>query len=233
MKFESLIQFLGLVMSTASVLDKEKFRRRIFRSSFNKDSALTPQWQEYRYRIPFEGTKSINRAVFNVSRGNSVTWWPGNFSTSDLPHGQRDFMQQWLVQHISVLKPPQSLVQGGRELALSVFALDLPALRHLLVDVGVPASAPWIEDGESRPPLVTLTLLRLQTELHPKSKVINLLRGRASWLDIHLEPAVTSKQNSVHIKDIIECLTAAIHNVTLWLLRAGADINARDHNGFR
>lgn len=164
---------------------------------------------------------------------HDVIWHPKNFNFSDLPRGRSSHIQQWLTQHVNVLKPPKNLIQAGRELALSVFALDIPALRYLLVDVGVPATASWMVGNEFRPPLVTLSVLGILTERNPKSLIMSLLKGRPCWLDEHLDPPLPHPLTTVHVKDIIDSLAAAIHNVTLWLIRAGADVNAADNNNFR
>jgi hypothetical protein len=48
-----------------------------------------------------------------------------------------------------------------------------------------------------------------------------------------MNPPLPDLMHSVHAKDITESLNDAILNISKWLIRAGADLNATDVHGYR
>lgn len=122
---------------------------------------------------------------------------------------------------------------AGRMLGYAVIALDLPALKYILYDLGVPASSIHIADAR-RSAFLTLANIGILGEGHGKSFVYNLLKGHSSWVSHKLVPPLPQRLASVHSLDILDGLKDSIRSVAEWLERAGADPKADDeslHNG--
>lgn len=161
----------------------------------------------------------------------NISWPRGTFSTEGLPEGD-GVISDMLRKFIDLKRPPRTEDEAGMQLCCAVLGLDYTALRFLLVDVGVPATLVHKKDGQ-RPPIVSLAVLGTMADAHSKSAVFALLKGQPLWLDAHMDPQLPKPQHSVHAKDILESMDTAVIGVAKWLLRAGANINARDSNGFR
>ena len=162
----------------------------------------------------------------------SMSWVPGTFDTADLPQGPSPNMTDWLLRYIDPAVPPKDLADAGKQLALAIVALDVPAVKYLLKDVGVPVSVVESEDTQ-QPAIVTLALVGSLAEGHSRSHVFRLLKGERSWLSDLMQPPLPDLMHSVHAKDITESLNEAILNMSKWLIRAGVDLNATDVHGYR
>ncbi len=168
----------------------------------------------------------------NITPEPTVYFTPATFDIEDLPQGRTTEVIDWLLKHINLKKPPSTIGEAGRQLAISIMALDIPAIKHFLYDVGVPGNTNYVDDNH-RPPFVTLASLATMSDGHSKSMVFKILKGQPSWLSIYMNPPIPIPQHSVHAKDIVDGLEEAVRNVTKWLIRAGADPTATDDKGFR
>lgn len=162
----------------------------------------------------------------------AVAWTPGTFDTTDLPQGSSRNMTDWLLRYIDPDVPPRDAASAGKQLALAIIALDVPAVKYLLKDVGVPATLVADEEFQ-QPPVVSLALVGSLAEGHSRSHVFRLLKGERSWLSDLMQPQLPDLMHSVHSKDITDSLNEAVLNVSTWLIRAGADLNATDAHGYR
>ena len=64
---------------------------------------------------------------------------------------------------------------------MAVFGLDIPAVRYLLYDVGVPVNTRNKNDAD-RTAIISLSMVGTLAEGHGKSHVYNLLKGvRSRW----------------------------------------------------
>lgn len=191
-------------------------------ASILMDSRYT--WRDTQADIKFDKDKILEIAP--------ILWTPATFDTSDLPQGPPSGITDWLLQYIDPKTPPKDLVSAGKQLALAIIALDIPALKYLLKDVGVPVTVVADEDTK-QPPFVSLALVSSLAEGHSRSHVFKLLKGERSWISDLMRPPLPDSMHSVHAKDITESLNEAILNVSKWFIRAGADMNATDSHGYR
>ncbi len=70
-------------------------------------------------------------------------------------------------------------------------------------------------------------------EGHPKGHLFAQLKGYRSWVAEYLDPPLPAHLHSARAGDIVDSLQPAVRNVSAWLIRAGADVNARDCLSYR
>jgi hypothetical protein len=160
---------------------------------------------------------------------------PRSFDISDLEGSDTDssMIASWL-QESGVIRPglvPHSDDEAGDMLAHAVMALDLPALKYLLYNIGVPPNAVSRRDRD-RNAFDVLATLGVIGEGHEKSVVYSLLKGQPSWVHDYFDPPLPVKQPSVHSIDIMAALDKRIRAVIAWLDRAGVSVhNIHEYRG--
>lgn len=133
----------------------------------------------------------------------------------------------WLLNKgLITVDPPQNSEEGGKQLSVAVFALDVAAVRHLLEHSHVSANS---TDGFGRTPFSSLALVGTLSEGHARSHVYNILKGKESWLNHLLVPPLPRQLSSVRSADIISSLSGAVLDVSEWLIRYGASANEPDN----
>ena len=139
---------------------------------------------------------------------------------------------EWLLQLEVVGEDvvPESLEEAGEMLAYAVTALDMPALKYLLFDVGVPGNAANSHDSDKNA-FLALGSAGMLAEGHQKSLIYSLLRGDRSWLSDAFDPPLPDKIQSVHSADILNSLRPLIRGAIGWLDAAGCDPLATDKFG--
>lgn len=162
-------------------------------------------------------------------RGEDYKRSPKAFAIDDLPSGPSDQINPWLIEGEFVsTTAPENAVDAREQLGYAAFAMDIPALKHLLYDIGVPGN---LKDPiDSRGAFHSLAMIGTMSESHHKSSIYDLLKGKKSWLNEYMDPPLPLKLASVHALDITESLNGAILNAAQWLLRGGAEVNAVDRH---
>ena len=124
--------------------------------------------------------------------------------------------------------------RAAMQLCTAAFALDLAAVKHLLYDVGVPATLADPNDSD-RTALHCLSLSALVTEAHSQSLIFALLKNHSSYLTEYLDPPVVMPSEphsqSVDVRRVLDALETQILRVARWLTAAGASASAPDRFG--
>jgi Ankyrin repeats (3 copies) len=110
------------------------------------------------------------------------------------------------------------------------FALDLNALKYLLLDVGIPADVVSEQDAR-RNAYHCLANIYTMTDGHPKSQVFGFLKGKDTWLTPYIDPPMPIKVNSIVAREVMDRLEESVLNTAKWLQRAKVPVNVRDAGG--
>ena len=120
-----------------------------------------------------------------------------------------------------------SIEEVAEHLCSAAFTLDVAAVRHILLELGVPGDARNQHDC-GRSGLHCLALLSAMGDAHSRSHVFSALKGTPSWLTPLFEPPLPLHQASVLSRDIVHRLQPAMMLVGRWLLAGGADPSGQD-----
>jgi hypothetical protein len=175
-------------------------------------------------------TTSILSDVFESAIALNLTLTPRSFDISDLPFPYdttEPLFNDWVSTIVHRGQPFQGTrgVQG--QLCNAAFGLDVAALKYLLFDIGVSPNMP-LEDQSNRTPLLCLSLFQLLADANSRGQYVPILSGNPNWLTKVFDPPLPVQDQNPMASDIMASLATPSANCARWLLRAGADPNARD-----
>jgi hypothetical protein len=134
------------------------------------------------------------------------------------------------MRHVDPRRKPAYGSEAGEQLCIAVFAMDLLAVKILLVDHKVDANT-VIQNEFNRNAFHCLSVLNLNVDGHTKSHIFHLLKGDEGYLTHILDPPLPLHIDSTIGSDVIKSLEPTALKIAKWLLRAGADLNLADRNG--
>jgi ankyrin repeat protein len=183
-------------------------------------------------------------APASASASGPLVLRPKDFSLFDLPlsfgangmNGSTEAEAENEAEIESSLKEAQSIdftdrLLAGKFLCKASFSLDLPLLRFLLHDIGIPADTVYQQDS-NRNAFHCLAALWTMAEAHSRSHIFAELKGKRTWLSAHLRPPLPEKMNTVLSRDITERLAQDVLAVAQWLARAGVPHSTPDNSGY-
>eukprot|EP01034_Spumella_vulgaris_P026643 gene26643-33252_t len=152
---------------------------------------------------------------------------PRNFTIDDLPFPDRDEITTFFGEGEKDFTDQHA---ASTQLCISAYGLDIPALKHLLFDLGVPSDLMAPENAR-RNAFHCLALIYTMVDPHPRSQLFAHLKGKESWLTPHLDPPLEVKQASILSRDVLNSLEGQIGRVAQWLQRAGVPPAEQDISG--
>jgi hypothetical protein len=132
---------------------------------------------------------------------------------------------------VSPFLRPRSDKDSALALCVSAFALDLYALKLLLYDYRVPGNLK-MPDEYHRGAFHCLASVAIHVDAHQRSHIFHMLKGDKGHLTDIFDPPLPLHVDSTVSNDIYKSLETPVMNVAEWLLRAGADIDLPDDNGY-
>lgn len=126
---------------------------------------------------------------------------------------------------------PRDDKEAALGLCIASFALDLYAVKLLLYDYKVPGHLK-MNDEFHRGALHCLSVVAIHVDAHQKSHIFHMLKGDKGHLTDIFDPPLPIHVDSTVSNDLLRSLEPAVMAVAEWLLRAGADIDLPDDNGF-
>lgn len=139
-------------------------------------------------------------------------------------------MNRMATRYVDLNKKPKEGDDEAEQLCVSVFAMDLLAVKTLLVDHRVPGNVIMSKEY-GRNAFHCLSVLNLNVDGHTKSHVFHLLKGEKGYLTDILDPPLDLHMDSTIGLEVIKSMEPMVLKIGAWLLRAGADINLADSNG--
>jgi hypothetical protein len=140
-----------------------------------------------------------------------------------------------LTQYTQTVVNPSIRPRTDRDAAValctSAFALDLYALKLLLYDYRVPGNLK-MTDEYHRGAFHCLASVVMHVDAHQKSHIFQMLKGEKGHLTDIFDPPLPLHVDSTVSNDIYRSLETPVMNVAEWLLRAGADVDFPDDNGY-
>ena len=219
----SLSSFAKKNLRTSTKEHSESSDMRLKDSSKEYSESVEPR------EIPPDGEASWEDIAASAAQFG-IQLKPKSFDISDLPfpyEEEEPEFNDWIrtvVKRRSVFKAKRGLIFQPCGAA---FGLDVAALKYLLYDVGVPADMPQ-QDDHNRTALLCLSNIQLLADANSRGLYIPIITGNQNWLSKILDPPLPVQDPNPMASDIVHSMEKAAVNCARWLLRAGADPNARD-----
>ncbi len=131
---------------------------------------------------------------------------------------------------VDLKRAPSDVEKVGKLLCISAFALDLVAIKTILLEWKAPANAKLIDEFE-RNAFHCLAHVGLNIESHSNSHIFHMLHGSRGYLTDILNPSLPDHVMTTIGPVILRSLERPVMNIAEWLLRAGADPTLADING--
>lgn len=155
----------------------------------------------------------------------------GNFSLDGLSFPEPNaIINKMARQYVDPGRRPRGGDDAGEQLCIAAFAMDLLAIKTLLLDHRVHGNT-LIKAEYNRNAFHCLSALNLNVDGHTKSHIFHLLKGEAGYLTDIFDPPLPLQMDSTIALEIIKSMEPTMLKIANWLLRAGAEVDLPDSNG--